>query len=47
MPLGMDVGRVDVKDVEDEVGLVFVDACVAGHMVGYRRIGAHAFLQFR
>ena len=48
MPFRADVRGVVVQNVEDEVRLMLVranDACVAGHMVGDQRVGAHAFLQ--
>jgi hypothetical protein len=47
VPLRLDVRRVVVQDVEDEVRLVLVgadDAGVAGHVVGDQGISAHSFL---
>jgi hypothetical protein len=48
MPFRLDVRGVVVQDVEDEVRLVLMrtnDSCVAWHMVGDQRVGAHAFFQ--
>jgi hypothetical protein len=48
VPLRLNVCRVVVQDVEDEVGLVLVstdDTGIAGHVVGNQGISAHSFLQ--